>query len=46
MPLFAVLMPANAQTLFAILFKIAAFDMIPAEEFYEDMIIRIDREAS
>ena len=41
MPLFAVLMPANAQTVFAILLKIAAFDMIPAEEMYEDMIEQI-----
>ena len=39
-------MPANAQTVFAILLKIAAFDMIPAEQMYEKMINELEGTSS
>ena len=38
MPLFAITMPANAKVIFAVLLQIAAFDMIPVERMYDDMV--------
>ena len=37
MPLFKISLPANAETIFAVLFAIAEFDMIPTDTLYEDM---------
>ena len=42
MPLLAVSMPANALTVFAILLKIAAFDMIPAEKMWKKMLDELE----
>ena len=38
MPLFAITMPANAEVIFTVLLQIAAFEMIPVETLYENMI--------
>ena len=41
-PMFDVEMPANAQSVFGVLLKIAAFDMIPVEVLYEDMLEELE----
>ena len=35
-------MPANAHTIYSVLIRIAAFDMIPTEKIYERMIEQLD----
>lgn len=37
MPLFAISLPANAMTIYEVLFQIAEFDMIPTDEFFSPM---------
>lgn len=44
LPLFAIYMPANARSIYEVLFQIAAFDMIPTDEFYKDMHENLDEE--
>ena len=42
MPLFAIEMPASAMTIMGILLQVAAFDMIPTDSFYEDMLEKLE----
>ena len=41
-PLFDIWMPANAQSVFGIILKVAAFDMIPTDEAYSDMLSELE----
>ncbi len=41
-PLFAVTLPANAETIFTVLLQVASFDMIPVEKIYDDMLRKLD----
>ena len=42
-PLFDIWMPANAQTVFGTILQIAAFDMVPTDEAYSDMLSELER---
>lgn len=42
-PLFAINMPANAQSIFGVLLEVAAFDMIPTDSIYEDMMLELEK---
>ena len=46
MPIFAITMPANAAALFNVLFQIAAFEMIPTDSYYEEMLKSLDTESA
>ena len=37
-PLFKVVMPANAQMVFSLLLQIGAFEMIPTDVIFEQML--------
>ena len=41
MPLFAITLPANTQVVFGALQQIAAFEMIPTDRFYSNMLDEI-----
>ena len=45
MPLFNVAQPANAEAMFKILLYIAAFDMVPSELVYKDMLEALKNES-
>ena len=45
MPLFAVNLPANTQSMFNVMFQIAAFDMIPTDDYYEEMLEKLGSSA-
>ena len=40
-PLFNIYMPANAKQTFNVLLQVAAFDMIPTDFVYEDMMAKL-----
>ena len=46
MPLFAIEMPASAKTTIGVLLQVAAFDMIPTDSFYEEMLEKLQKATS
>lgn len=42
-PLFAINMPANGKTIFGVLLQVAAFEMIPTDKVYEDMMLELEK---
>ena len=43
-PLFDIEIPANALTIYGVLMQIAAFEMIPTDTIYENMISQLEKE--
>ena len=36
-------MPANGKTIFGVLLQVAAFEMIPTDKVYEDMMLELEK---
>ena len=43
-PLYKIQIPANASMVYSVLMQLAAFEMIPTDQIYNDMIEKLEEE--
>ena len=43
-PLYNIQIPANASMVYSVLMQLAAFEMIPTDQIYNDMIEKLEEE--